>query len=359
MADEIEKDDLRGDIANAMAELAGEPQEKSVSVEQAPVEQPAEQPVGERARDEHGRFAKAPEEGKPRETLTLKEKAPKEGPSVASPPPAAPQAGPSAAAAPKPDAPPPIDWKGEAKINWPHLPKPIRDTLSATWEGLQAERAAVAPYRELIDSHKDLLVRESGSVENGMRELFAFARLSVDNAPALIQHIARARNIDLRQLVGQPAQQQGPQDGQQPDIASLLKQAVQAQLQPLLDQQAQQTNQQISQTVDAFRADPKHPYFEDVRVHMGHLLRAGVAKDMQDAYDQATWANPTIRAQLQSSAAEEAKNTQAAEAERARKAAAASLRGSPLPGAAANGSGNQNSTVHDDVRAAMAELAGA
>jgi hypothetical protein len=75
----------------------------------------------------------------------------------------------------------------------------------------------------------------------------------------------------------------------------------------------------IAADVDAFAKDPAHPFFEEVSVDIEALLRSGVAKDLQDAYDRAVWANPTTRAKVldaQNSAAKIAQE----EAERQRKA---------------------------------------
>jgi hypothetical protein len=78
---------------------------------------------------------------------------------------------------------------------------------------------------------------------------------------------------------------------------------------------------------------------------------------MQEAYDQAVWANPVIRQHLTAAQAEEAKKASTAAAAKARQASSASLRGSPLP----NGSGapSRGATVLDSVRAAAAEIEGA
>lgn len=358
MADDAD-DDIRGDIATAMKELAGEAVERP-EVDAAEKPDASEKPPASgRARDESGRFAKGDSE-KPRETLVLKEK-----PTDATTAPAAPSTSASAAAPPTAEQPkpepiaPPAEWKGAGKIKWDRLPREVQGELRAMHDALASERAEVAPLREMIEANRQTLVREAGSVQEGFRQLLAFHQLSLEKPLDLIHHIARARGIDLRAaLGGQPGPQPGTQ--QQPaDIQSQVAHLVQQALQPYQQQVQQRENQQLTQTIEAFRADPQHPYFEDVRAHMGHLLQTGVAKDLQDAYDQATWANPTIRQQLMAAQAEEAKKVQAAEAEKARRAASASLRGSPISGAVAAGAGNSTSTVHDDVRAAMAELSGA
>lgn len=354
MADEIdEKDDLHGAVAAAFDALDGGDNGAAGDREPEAAGGPAPGSEGTgavRERDEAGRFKAKDTE---RSTLTLKEKpetvAEPAAPSATTPAPTAPEPG-----KPEPIA-PPSDWKGASKVKWDRLPREVQTELVGMHQALATERAEVAPFKELLDVNRDFLINQAGSLPAAMTQLMQFARMSVDNPQALIQHIARSSGIDLRSFAGQPEQGAGQAaPNQTADIAELVRQ----QLQPILGQIQQQSLQQEVSKVQAFRDDPKHPYFNDVAPRIEQLLKAGAAKDLQDAYDQAIWADPTIRQQLLSAQAEEAKRQQTADAEKARKAAAASLRGSPLPGASLNGAGNQNSSVYDDVRAAAAELAG-
>ncbi len=329
-----------------------------------PPEGETAQEKADRARDEQGRFRA---EDKPRETLKLKDPKEKQpaalapsGPETTGTKPAEEVAAPDGQAAPKAgDEPiaPPAEWKGAGKVQWNKLPKAIQSELRETCEGLAQAREQMAPLEQAIAPHRDTLVRDAGSVESGINQLMQFYNLFLTNPQGLIHHIARTRGIDLGAPQGQPPAQGGTP--QTPDINSTIAQAVQQAIAPIQERFQQTETQQISQTIEAFRADPAHPYFNDVSVHMGHLIKAGAAKDMQDAYDQAIWANPAIRTQLLAAQTEEAKTNQAAAADKARKAAAASLRGSPLPNGSSNGATSQGSSVLDDVRAAAAEIAGA
>lgn len=348
-------DTVRAAVAEHSADPPDIPAQPALPAsETAPAEGAVSQAEGARARDEQGRFAKA--EGEKRPTLTVK---PKEQP--AEPKPAA-QAVSAGQEQPQTQqqqpANPPAWWKGAGKIDWKRLPGSIQGELSEYVGGLEKERAEVAPLKEMLDLNRETLVREAGSVHEGVRQLLAFHQLSIDRPLDLIQHIARSRGIDLRAaFAGQPQAQPGnPQ--QPPDIASLVAQAVQQHLAPIQEQEQQRQYQSNLQTVQSFAEDPAHPYFNDVAPHMERLLTAGVAKDLHDAYDQAVWANPTIRAALQAQANEEAEKTRKEAAEKARKAAAASVRGSPVPDVQRGAGGGQKS-VRDAVRDAFSEHAGA
>lgn len=362
-AQQTETDNILADVLAAQSELAGEQggEEKGGGAqEQAPprTEETAEQ-TAQRERDELGRFkAKGeetpdkPTEEKTRETLKVKD------PAV--------QAGAERQIAEKgqitnPDTlAPPGPWRGAAKIDYARLPESIRSEIRTQWDEIEKGRGEFAPLQQAIAPYRDSWVQAAGSVENALHQFGAFWNAYLTNPRGLIDHIARTRGIDL----GQPAGQQ-PENGgtpQTPDINSVVAQAVQQAIAPI-QQRFQQTEQQkIVSEIEAFRADPAHPYFNDVAEQM--VLRINAARaagqrlSLQDAYDHEVWANPAIRERLISQRTEEAKKNQAAEVERANKARAASLRGSPLPGGA-SGTTGQGSSVLDDVRAAAAEIAGA
>jgi hypothetical protein len=313
-----------------------------------------ERPPVERQRDERGRFERMRDEQEARErrTLTLKGNAAPQQPNaqlqngqqVQKPPPIA---------APK-------DWSGSAKLKWDRLPREVQQEIAGKWGEVDTVRGELAPIKELIDTNRASLVNAAGSVPEAMRQLIGFHNLYLQNPVALAQHILRSRGIDPTQAFG--AQQQQPNG--QLDISKLLDQAVQARLQPFQAEAERRDTQQVQQTVESFRSEvdprtnqPRYPFFEDVRHFMGHLIRSGAARNLQEAYDQATWANPQIRTQLTQAQSEEGRRQAAQGAERARNAQRASVRGAPLEsGSSARASGR--SSVLDDVRAASAELSG-
>lgn len=338
-----------------------EPPEPKEPAAEAPAGETAEQ-AAERARDEKGRFAKQ-DEAKPRETLKLKEKpadAPAKAPDAPLNPADAPPGAKPAEVAKPADEPiaPPLEFKGLAKTQWGKLPKAIQSELSEHYQSVAAAKAEFEPLARAVAPHRDLLIRDAGSVESGINQLMQFYNAYLTNPQALIHHIARTRGIDLGAPQGQP-----PQGGTQqaaPDINSLIAQTVQQAIAPIQERFQQTETQQIEQTLSAFAADPKHPYFQDVKVHMGQLLKAGAAKDLSDAYEQATWANPVIRQQLLQAQAEETAKTQAAQAATARKAAAASLTGAPIAGAGAqDGRASKTESARDTVLKVYREQMGA
>lgn len=55
------------------------------------------------------------------------------------------------------------------------------------------------------------------------------------------------------------------------------------------------TSAEVQAEIAAFAANPAHPYFGLVREQMGQLLKEGRAGSLQEAYDFATAASPTVQ----------------------------------------------------------------
>lgn len=346
---ETEPRNLLDDVRAAMEEVeAPEPAPIAEKPEAPPeiAEGETAQQKADRARDEAGRFAK---ETKPRETLKVKD------PGVAA---VVKEEIAATGEAKTPDerhAAAPVEWKGAGKVQWDKLPLSVREQIHDDHRAVATARAEYEPMQAAITPYKEAWVRDAGSVPAAISQLGQFYELFLTNPVGLIQHIARARGIDLGQPGGQP-----PQGGTQqaPDFASLVKQAVQQEIAPIKQQFAQTENQQLQSVIDAFQADPRHPYFQDVKADMGFLMNGGKAKDMEDAYDKAVRMNPAIWSQVEAHKAEAAKAEQAAQVAKARQASAVNLSGSPIPGAA-NGAGTKGQSVLDTVRNAFAEQEGA
>lgn len=356
-------DSILDTVAASYDELATPPPAPEVTPD-APAPAETDEQKDARARDEQGRFAKPPKE--PRETLKLKEKPP----AVASAEPVAP---PAAVAKPPvgpldletdntgkilPKIPAPAEWSGLSKVKWDQMPRAVREEIVQHEEKRAAATADLLPVKELLDVNREFLVNQAGSVPAAFTQLMQFARMSVDNPVALAEHILRARGIDPRQAFsGQPQVQGTPQQAQPPDMQSYVAQLVQQAVQPLQAEAERQQSQQLQSTINQFGADPKHPFFNDVRVHMGQLIQAGTAKTMDEAYEQATWANPAIRAHLLEVEREATQTAQAATVLKAKTAQRASVTGPPLNGALPAGGGPKGN-VRDVVRELYDELAG-
>lgn len=89
--------------------------------------------------------------------------------------------------------------------------------------------------------------------------------------------------------------------------------------------QAQQTDR-TNREIDAFVNDKddagnlKHPYFEDVRQDMINLIRGGVSKTLDDAYNKAVYINEDVRNKIIAAQSQAELNSKVVEAEKAKAA---------------------------------------
>jgi len=360
---------MADDIRAAMAEVSEKVEETPVEpVVQEPTAEPApvetEAAKAERLRDEAGRFAKGEEK---RETLKLKPKetpnAPKEPERKAQEP--ANQA--SAAQAPKPEATqvsPPPHWKGGAKVDWNKLPATVRESIAEDHKHV----AAVMPIKQAVAQYEERFQREFGGTDRALGTILGAWQFARQSPVEFAKQFVQQYNIDPHALVaGNPGQQpvQGLSQEQQldPALAPIMERLQRAETalqqfaqQPVLQQQRQiETDIQKFQTAMKPDGSVAHPHFNDVKAHMGALMTTpGGPQSLDEAYEQACWANPQVRASL--IAAHQASQESERRAAIARaQGAAVSVSGAP----GVNGAHRAPmQSVSDELRAVMAEAKG-
>lgn len=262
----------------------------------APVE--TETQTAERVRDEAGRFARA--QAAPEAAPT--QEAPQTQPAANAALDAAAQAaGTSTGKAPS-------SWKPEAAAVWskidsgqPVTPaelKLFRDEAARRegdyhkgvqgWKQHattgQAYEQALAPYQDTL---KTLGVDGVTAVTELMKadHILRHAPESVKMQKLL--ELANVYRIDLSKQFS-------------PEIAHYEQELFKTreQLQTIQSQNAATANASLNSEIEGFAAAPGHELFEEVRVHMASLLSGGVAQNLDDAYQQAVFANPQTRAKL-------------------------------------------------------------
>jgi hypothetical protein len=241
---------------------------------------------------------------------------------------------------------PPQSWGASAKAKFGELPPEIQQEVVKRErdfdKGLQ-QNAGLANFgrslAEVISPYQAMLHAEGSDPVTVVSDLMKTAYL-LRTAPApqklqLFRQVAQQFGVDLNGLTAQAEDVYVD-----PQIAAI--QARQQQLEQYLQQQhfAAQQASQASQTqetsrltseIEEFSSDPAHPHFEEVRPYMAALLKSGQAQGLDDAYEQATWGRPEIRASLME--AQEAKRkAEAARRAKDAQAAAVSVRGAPHGG---------------------------
>lgn len=234
----------------------------------------------------------------------------------------------------------PEAWSAAAKAKFASLPPDIQAEISKReveiHKGFTRQdedrqlgktfKDAISPYMPMIRAeglHPAAVVTELLQVNHELRN--SNQQRKVDIICQLAQHFGVDSSEVINKLSGNG--QQGFVDPQLQAYEQRVQRLEQERQQERYMQQQQQ-NQQINSVIQSFASDPKNIYFNSVSDKMSALLSSGHAKDLQEAYDQACWADPNIRPVLLQQQQEAARNEAREKANKAR-LAGGSLSGSP------------------------------
>lgn len=257
----------------------------------------------------------------------------------------------------------PPAWSNSVKAKWAALDPEVRAEITKReadvhkgFTKMDDERQFAKTMKEVVAPYEAIIRADGGTVPNAVQSVLNTAYILRTGDPQTkaraIQQVCQTYGIDLKLLAQ-------PQGDVNPEVASLRTELQQLKGQMTQRQQAelQQMESQVLTTVETFAQDPKHPHFRAVSAHMGALMQAGEAKDMEQAYEMAVWARPELRQQL---LADQTAKQQQAEAARVKtekaRAKGVSVRGGP--GGYTPPAPNGDMTVREALLAAKAEVEG-
>lgn len=256
----------------------------------------------------------------------------------------------------------PQSWSATEKAHWDKIPPEVQAVIARREEEahrgittLGQDAALGKKLKDVINPYLPMIRAEGGDEAGAVRDLLQTAySLRAGNAEqkiGIFQHLARQFGVDLS-VAAQGVQQVPPEMQQlRNEIAQLKGHFASAE-----QQQHQQVQGQAQAVIDAFAADPKNEFYEQVKPLMAHLLIGGQARDMQEAYDMACHANPDVRSTILTRQTAEAEAKRAAEAKAkadAKRKAAGSISGSPAGTVSTTTTANQNLSLRDELRQAM------
>jgi len=228
---------------------------------------------------------------------------------------------------------PPPGWSVASKSAWNDLPEAVRADIA------KREREVSDGFKQYsgmgdIKPYAEHFASQGGSLKQALDSYMGFERVLGQNFAGGIELLCRQYNVDPRSLAQHMMGQGGQPVQQDPNAARI------AQLEQMFANQqrmaAEQEQAGAQQTIEQFASDPKHLFFENVKVTMGHLIQTGQAAGLEDAYDKAIWMHPEIRPQLlkqqQAEAASVSQSQQRQAAATQARQSAKSLTGSPTPG---------------------------
>ena len=294
---------------------------------------------GNLERDEVGKFAA--KESAPAET-------PEESPEVHH------EEAPAEEAAPAIKA--PSSWKKEAQAKFATLPPDIQAEIQKREDdnikGIvaykqNAERAtaydkAFAPYQETITK---LGITAEHAAAQLMKTDHNLRYGSPAQKVAIVQDIIKTYGIEPSWF------DQQSQSAVNPDLGYLQNQLQEMQSQQARILQESQAREAASLNNDVESFGKNNEHFEAVRDRMADLIQGGAAKTLQEAYEIAIWADPTVRATILAKQQAEERAKSAQKAAEAKKLASVNVRArGVIPAQAPVG------TIEDTIRARAKEL---
>lgn len=225
----------------------------------------------------------------------------------------------------------PDAWSAEIREKWASLPRDVQEYVAKREKDAHSrisqmgqELSQYKPLAELRTKTLDVFDRHGMTPEQGFERL-VYAQQVLDQNPLQgLAAIAQSYGIDLAKAFGgQQAQQ--PND---PRFAALQSELEQARA-ILTNQQRDQTAAQMraerdaeawaAKTVEEWVVGKEH--FDLVREDMQKLLSAGVAENLDEAYETAILRNPELREKVEAAKRAEADKKAQEERERAAKEA--------------------------------------
>lgn len=243
----------------------------------------------------------------------------------------------------------PVSWSAEQKAKWATLPPDTREYIAQrdkeSHEAISRagqQIKAFEPIGKVIEQFGHVFQKNGLQPHEGIARMMAVNEMLETDAPSAIREIAKAYGVNLS---GETEQNADPANREVAELKAELAR-VKSHLTAQDRQREAAANETLAREIADFAKDK--PHFESVRKVMAGLINSGAAETMQDAYDKAIYADPTIRQSLQADAQKAAEDKRKAEeAERvakAKKAAGVNVKSSP-------GQSNGHRTMEDDMRA--------
>lgn len=330
-------DDLRSEIENAFKADTAEPAQGQEQVAPAQVQPQADTTTpatGDRPRDEAGRFVAKPADAVPDAKKAADAAVTTAQQQVTQ---AIQQPGEQLAQV-KPVGPPP-GWSIQGKAAFDALPEAVKKDIAKREEEISAGFAKLTEYKGL-DSYVEMARSQNTTLPEALERYVAAENALETNPINGMLWLCERYNVHPAQLLEAIGQDQGyQQPGQSADAFAPVMGHIQT-LNQRLSQferaQQQAESQAINGQIGSFAADPANKFFANVKQDMGRLMSVAAQKGQEmtlaQAYEQACWANPEIRALLIKDQIAQDQAAAQRKAEEAKRAAGSLPTGSPIAG---------------------------
>jgi hypothetical protein len=183
----------------------------------------------------------------------------------------------------------PSSWKKDYEEQWGQLDPTLQDyigqreadyakgvsTYKNQWDSVAPLVQAIEPFMPLLQQHN---IEPSTWISNLGKAHATLAMGSPEQKMQMFAQLANDYGVSLNGLTGQ---------GSDPQFAMMAQELnqVKNQWNQFQSQQERLEQNQLQNEIYSFQNDK--PYFEEVRETMAGLLQAGMADDLQSAYDKA------------------------------------------------------------------------
>jgi hypothetical protein len=209
---------------------------------------------------------------------------------------------------------PPQSWSAAQREMWAKIPPEARDYIAQreteatkTISRMGQELSRFRPLNELLSRHQDTFARHGADPQTGVARLLDVQH-SLDNDPyGTVAAIAEMYGVDLTAYAAQQqTDEYGGQPQYQPDPILIQTRQELAQLRQQLTEREQRENQfreyqaqelqrQTDEEVSKWSANREHFDNPAVKQMMAAAIANGTADTLDDAYDMAVHAIPSIR----------------------------------------------------------------
>ena len=291
-----------------------------------PTESTLEAPKTSRPRDESGKFAKSAPEAQDEATEVLEPETVQE-----------------VQAKPRPSS-----WKKDYEEHWGKLDPTLQDyiqqreadyakgvsTYKNQWDSAQPLIRAIEPFAPILQQHN---IDPAQWISNLGRAHSVLALGSSEQKQQMFAQLANDYGVSLNEVGG------GYADPQFSLIAQELNQ-IKNQWNQFQTQQERTEQASLQNEIQSFSTDK--PYFDEVRETMAGLLQAGMANDLQSAYDKAIRLNDNISQKVQAEQAHKSEADRQAKLASAKAKALSPKSSSPT---ASTSTGGKGASIRDEL----------
>lgn len=201
----------------------------------------------------------------------------------------------------KPETPAPQSWSGSMKEKWADLPADVQSEISRREADIHrmmtshdGELRMGREMKDVINPYMPMLNSLGASPAQAVNETLNIAYVLNNGQPQqkaqVISELIQRHGIDMNLM---PTGEENPQlVALQQQVAQLSQQANPNEIENKVRMQIEA--ERVQNEVQAFAANPQNTHYHEVKAAMAALLDSGAAQGMQEAYDMACRAHPTI-----------------------------------------------------------------